>query len=355
MIDCSLVVDGQAYGGWKTISIAQSLEQMARTFTVGFTERWLRDSKPLPIREGARCKLKLGDVTVIGGYVDDSDVSYDETTHSAEISGRSRTGDIFDCSAVVKQNGKFRFPKWRNVKLDRIARELLEPYGLSVSVAPGVDIGPEFRAFGVQPGETVFEALDRAAKKRGVLLQSDEEGDLVITHVGSMMVRTPIERGVIVKKGSRHGSLRERHSDYFLLAQIFGDEDFGGELAVKNSALATDAGVSRYRPLALMADAQEAKSGLQRQADWERNRRRGRSLSLSYTVVGWEHADGLWQPNQLVEVRDELLDVRGVFLLASVKFNRDETSTTTELEVMSPAAYSLAAPKREAKGAGWQL
>lgn len=347
MAELELVVEGKRYGGWKSISITRSIEQLAHTFSLGFTERWLPEQNPLPIREGFACRVDYDSKPILLGYVDDASVDYDTENHSATVEGRSITADLVDCSARVKS--------WRKQTLKNIADALCLPFGISVTVAHGVDVSAKIRAFSVQDGETVFEALSRLAAMRGVLLLSDDRGNVLITRAGSNKTSTVIKYGQNALRGGRRGSARERFSDYTLKAQIFGDEEFNGELAMSIRADVSDSGVRRYRPLTVLADAQDTKSELRKRAEWERNIRVGRSLRLTYTMQGWEHESGVWAPNLLVQVDDSLLGVKGEFLIMSARLIRDERGSVTELELAAPEVLSVEPAKQVKRGPGFTL
>jgi prophage tail gpP-like protein len=345
--DVELVVDGQAYGGWRGISITRSLEQLADSFSLGFSDRWLQDAKPLPIVGGAACRVQYKGKPVINGYVVDDGVDYSDTTTSASVDGNSKTIDLVECSAASKT--------WRKAKLQEIADTLCKPFGISVSAADGVDLGSEFRSFCVEEGEKVFETLSRAAQLRGVLPTTDAKGNLVFTRAGLQRTSTVIERGVNAWRGARKGSLRDRFSEYTLKSQIAGDNEFNGDVAHNIKVTSKDDGVKRHRPLTIVSDTQESKKELQKRADWERNVRRGRSLRLTYSLHGWEHASGLWAPNLLVPVRDNKLAIDGEFLVVSVKLTRDDKAPITELELTAADAMTVEPPKKKAKGAGFVL
>lgn len=348
MSDIELVIDGQAHRGWKTVSVTRSLEQLAHTWSLTLTDRWLSAGEPSPIAVGARARIEFKGAPLVDGWIDDRDDSADRAEVASSVEGRSRTGDLVDCPAQHKTGA------WKNATLLTIAKDLCSPYDIGCSVEG--DTGATFKRFALQDGETVHAALERAARMRGYMVCTDTRGDVVFVRTGSTRIQTAIEWGVNVLSGSRRESWRERFSHYTLKAQISGDDDFFGASAAYVKAEATDSGVQRHRPCVTVSGTQESKSGLQVRADWERNVRRGRSVRLQYTVVGWEHADGLWTPNTIVPVRDERFDVHADLLLVSTRMLRDSSGTRTELELMAPAAFAVEPPQPiKSKGNGFTL
>ena len=76
----TLLVGGQIYGGWKSVSLRLGIEQLAGVFELAITERWPEQETAWNIPPGERCEIKIGDDTVITGYVDSVAVSYDASS-----------------------------------------------------------------------------------------------------------------------------------------------------------------------------------------------------------------------------------------------------------------------------------
>ena len=94
--------------------------------------------------------------------------SYDAREVSWVVSGRSKTSDLVDCSAIYKTG------QWTNVTLDRVARDICAPFGIDVVVE--CDLVMPFPRVAIEQGRPVFELFDRLAKQRGILLTTNEKG-----------------------------------------------------------------------------------------------------------------------------------------------------------------------------------
>ena len=99
---------------------------------------------------------------------------------------------------------------------------------------------------------------------------------------------------------------------------------------------ATDPGVTRHRPLIVIAEESADAAGLTRRAVWEAAVRRGRSSRAVVTVQGWSHPGGVWAPNRRVLVRAPWLQLDAELLIVSVHLLRDASGTRTEIEVCPP-------------------
>lgn len=334
MIDVTLRVNGTNYRGWKRIDISAGIEQIAGSFNFLASDRWHGQDKPWAIKKGDECSVYIGGQRVIKGYVDDANPEYDAHDHGINVTGRDVTGDLVDCSAIYKSG------EWHKAKLTKIASDLCAPFGISVKA--DVDVGKAFPKFALQDGEAVFEALERAAKQRGVLLVSDAAGGLLITRAGLSKIETALVRGKNIERGSGTFSHKDRFSQYIIKGQSPGSDDYSEpEHHTQVKAAATDADVQRYRPLIIYAEQGDGSTYAQR-AVWERNVRAGRSSRMQYTVTGWEYASGLiWQPNKMVSVIDDYMGVASDFLIVSCTYLLDDAGSRTVMELCRREAFDL--------------
>jgi len=343
VVDFQLRVGANRYSGWKSLQVERGIEQLAHSVTVNATDRWVQDQEAVPIEAGDKYFVLMDGVVVSSGYVDEDSISYSASDRSLSFSGRSKTSDLVDCAAVYQKG------QWRNVGLLQIAADLCSPFGISVSTR--VDLGKVFRNpnFKLQEGESAFECLSRAARMRGVLMQTDENGDLFFDRAGSGRVSTVLRYGDNIISGSKTNSWKDRFGTYIIKTQAAGNDGFSGRnLSIKRTA--TDSGIDRYRPTIIMADTEDSGTELQKRVDWERNVRAGRAKKLTYTVQGWEHSAGLWDPNTIVKVDDSVARIKDELLITNVLFSRDDQGTFTTLSLSFPQAFDvqpLPPPKRK--------
>jgi len=331
-----LYVGTVIYGGWQRVSVTRSIEQVANGFDLEVTERWPGQSVSRPIRPGERCTLRLDDETVIAGYVDDVEPAYDRQSHGISVRGRDATGDLVDCSAVHETG------QWANAPLERIARDLCRPFGIGVKV--DTDTGDPFPSFKIEPGETAFECIERAARLKAVLLIADGEGNLVITRAGKTKAGTALAEGGNILSARGQLSWKERFSVYTVKGhdRIALDGDAAdGHLAP--AAAVTDEAITRYRPRIVLADDHGNETRFRDRAEWEKNVRMGRALRGSITVQGWRDAQGrLWQPNTLVDVTSPLLYLNAAeMLIVGCLYTLDESGARTALSIARREAFDL--------------
>ena len=340
-----LLVDDVEYSGWTSVDITAGIERQCREFTLGITWNWPgQEGRSLRIQQGQICKLFIDDDLLLTGYVFSTPISYDSATVTQGAAGRSLTADIVDCSAELGQ--------WRNQKVVDIARALTAPYGISVvdEVQDGTAI-PEHQ---VEPGETVFESIDRLLQVSALLSTDDAYGRLVIAKPGTAgEAGEPIQLGENVLEASASLDFASVFSVYQCLGQRSGtDEEFGVD-ASEVSAIVVDERISRHRKLVINPSGQVTPAIAQRRADWESASRMARALAAQYTVAGWRQKNGeLWLPNTTLEVIDPLIGFSRSMLISEVNYTLDEKGERCVLSVAPHEAFDPQpnAPKAEKKG-----
>lgn len=369
MADLTLRLDGYDIEGWTGVQVTRSLDQLADTFDLQLTTELSSRPPPVEISEGQACQLLYGEEILLSGYLDTVDLSYNANSTSLSVSGRSKAGDLVDCTAL--KPGSRTGGSWKDTTFLAIANTITGPFGIKVFC----DLGdPKEHYFKLAEAETCFSALDRLGKDYGLRVVSYPDGDIQYTRTGlEVLADVVIQSGRNVLSGGVTQDLSERYSDYLFKGQLkASDATSGGN--VNTAHLVTDDGVGRYRPLLIETDEQvrnakgqftkgKNKSPLQLRAEWERNTRAGKSRQLSYEVcnpddlsLSWEMRPGvLWAPNIIVTVLDEFLEIDGQYLVTSVSLTRDSSGTKTSLQLTFPEAYETDLPprKKAKKGFSW--
>jgi prophage tail gpP-like protein len=335
--DVELVLGGQIYTGWLAVRIERSIEQLAGAFELRVaTEPEPGAALPQALRPGLACEVRVDGTPLIAGYVDDVEAQLDAQRTELTVRGRDAAGDLVDCAALPPPND------FEQIPLPALAAVLCVPFGIAVTDRVG-GLEP-LAAFTLEPGETVYEALERAARLAGVLIVSDGRGGLQIAREGTERAPTALLRGANILRAHVALSHRERFGLYVVRGQDAGPSLSGAPLVGPESRV-QDAGVGRYRPLLVSAEAGLLPGRYAERGFWERNVRRGRSARVTITTVGWHHAAGLWEPNTRVYVEDGTLGIAEELHLAGVVFSRNEQGTLAELTLYRPGAFErLALP-----------
>lgn len=347
MAEITLTIGSRIFGGWEAMEVRRSIETVAGTFNLTVSERYPGQQKVLAINPGDACRVSLDGDTVITGWIDEVRPSYTDSDHSFSISGRDKTGDLVDCSAVNEPG------QWRGQKLERIAQALARPFGITVQTETGT--GAPFKSFSIDQGETVFEAIERLCRMRAVLPTSSPQGNLVLTRAGSGRAATRLVKGDNILAASGSFSHLDRFQSYQVKAQQPGNDLVDAETIAQVRGEAIDRAVRRHRPMLLLAEQAGDASDAKDRAVWEANVRAARARRANVTVQGWREVPGgrLWTPNRLVEIADDWLSVHQEMLITTVEYRISEQGTTTRLELMPPGAFDLQAEPEANESAGW--
>lgn len=333
-----LLIGGQLYAGWTKVGVTRAMDAAAGTFNLSVTDRWSPNDRPWPITPGDACEVRLGGETVITGYVDLARPSYGAESHAIEVQGRDKSEDMVDCSAVHDPD------EWRGIDLLQLAQILGQPFGITARAETSV--GAAFDLVKLQHGESALEALTRHAKMRKVLVMPDGRGGILLTRTGTRRAAVELVQGKNILSAEGTLDASERFSQYLVKGQAGYSEETDGEVEAHASGAATDAGVTRYRPLLIVADTGANDATAQERATWEANTRLGKAAEAAITIQGWRQAPGgaLWEPNTLVRVRSDWLRLDGEMLVRQVTFSKSASGTTTKLDVVSPQAYEPEPP-----------
>ncbi|MEK6788512.1 MAG: phage baseplate assembly protein [Pseudomonadota bacterium] len=334
--EVSLSINGSRYVGWTGVRIGAGIERVARDFNVSITREAEDAGQPgffERVSPGDRVELRIGSDLVMTGHVDALPISYDDNSISRSITGRSLTADLVDCAAIYKGG------QWIQRSLAQIARDLAGVYGVTV-IDKGVS-GLPVPEHQIDPGETVFESLDRVLQLRQALAFDDPSGRLVIDTIGTGKAVTALVRGENIKSCNADRDFKDCFSEYRVLGQRAGsDADYGGSTN-QLQAVVRDSRVRRTRILQVKQSGQATLASCRDLARFERDRRAARPYEISYTVSGWRQGDGrLWAPNVRVLVWDDYLGLDGAeMLIAEVEYSYDDSGTVATLRVGPPDAY----------------
>lgn len=334
MPDVQLFINGEIFSGWTSVIIKKSLEQIAGSFELGFTEKFPGQTAAWKIRLGDSCTVSLEGILVITGFVDDINIAYTDTSHTLLVRGRDITGDLVDCSHIGDVT------EWKEQELSKIVNTMCSPF--DIPVVKSVDTGKNID-HRINEGDTIFESISKLCKQRSILPVNFGDGKLTLTRVeNTELSQVPLVLGENILSGNFVQSNRDRHSKYIIKSQGTGfDEklltDFTEPLGES-----LDANITRYRPLVIISETQGDNASLQERARWESTTRAGRSRKFVCKVQGWKQfpfAD-LWEINKLVKIKDNESGINDTWLISGLNFSLTETGgTITEITTMPPVAF----------------
>ena len=348
----TIEINGVKFEGFQEISVSKNIETISGSFSFAATS----DNVTIfPIKRSDPCKVFINNESVINGFVDTINVSYDSNSHSIGIQGRDRTSDIIDSTVIGVKD--FIAP----ITLEGIIRKVLDDNGLSsipiVNEAGTIETFPTGTQFSAETGQTVFDFIESYTRKRQVLLTTNGDGDLVIARAGSVSAITSLQNKLDgqtnnIKNARMNYSSISLFNKYVLKSQQnIGALSFGADVdpanAVNRSGEATDSSIRTTRQLEIPSNTSDDNVDLGNLAVWNANLRRARATTFSVVVQGHHQDEAqtrLWKPNELVQVEDQFADINAILLVKSVEYNLSLSGgSTTTIDLVPKDSYTLQA------------
>ena len=331
--DLTLVVGGRQIFGWTGVRVTMGIEHIPNSFEIEMTERLPGDTD-FVVQVGDACQVLLGDDTVVTGFIDRYVPSIQGGSHSVAVSGRGKCQDLVDCAA-----------EWPGGQITgsnalAVAQKLCEPYGLTARCLS--DPGPQIPQLILNLGETAFDIIERICRYAALLAYEGTDGNLILSQVGSGTAASGLKQGVNVESASITLSVDQQYSEYMVVRMsmdVLSDAGDTGNIV----STVTNPNIKRHRRRIIVAESGDPGSQIaQQRAQWECNRRWGRSAALHVTTDGWRDSAGkLYTPNTLIPFDIPAMKaVPKTWLISEVTFRRDEGGTHCDLMIMPPEAFT---------------
>lgn len=319
------------YQGWKSASLTRSIEQPAANFS--FTAP--HPQKDVKIRVQDEIEILINDIKQTQGTIFKITGTGDGDSASRTYSGRSLIADTIDSSAPLEPG------LWQNVSAKVIINQLLKPFKITAEFLIEPKGETELR---INPGDTVWQSIDKLLKKENLLAFEFKPGILTIDRAPETGSIATLEFGSqdIVSLQDYNLDMTNRFSSYTVIGE--------GLLGLPAAALgiATDSNI-KNRPLIIQLSGNVDDARCQEAANYEMNVRAARSLNFSYMVPSWFTKNGdLWTPNNRVNIIDEENEIEGEHLLTSVTLNESEANEWAVLKFAPPESYTLKPPSAPA-------
>ena len=302
----------------KEFSFSRSIENLCGSFEI--------TCKTGEFEEGEKVLVFYGSQLLMSAYLEVIQPSYSDSQSELKIAGRDISCDLVDCS----YEGSSHEFKGTQSLVD-IAEKLAKDFG--IEVISKLRNPPKVSDFTVQPGEGVFECIERAFQSHGVLFQTSPKGELILDTPMPNKLECSLIEGINIKSGYAQSDASSRFSSY----QVKGQDKSGQNL----EGIAKDHTLRRYRPKVLIVNDETTKAFAQQRAAWENGIRVSRSKTVNLELYGWESSEGnLWQVGMLVNVFSrKLLLENELMMISAVSLNYGESGTISQLSLVRPDAF----------------
>jgi prophage tail gpP-like protein len=299
-----------------------------------------------------KVKVFIDDNKVITGYIEDLAISYTAGSHSREVSGRDKTGDLIDSSIIQKNYKQRNFIKMAEAVLKdngysdiKVINNIKKLPILTVAASQDSSNFEDDEQPTTENGDSIASYLDRYAKKIQALLITDEDGNINVTNEGDQLAV-----GALISGGGQSNilsanisvSTTERYRFMEIYSQSSNDE-FEVSTTPQN-AVAIDSIIRSPRRKRMTMSTASKVISLTNLAKWNVNVRKAKGSRYNCRVQGFYTSRDkglLWIPNTLVQLRDDKCQVSGQFLIQGVTYTKNESGSFTDLSIVEKGAFSV--------------
>jgi len=345
-----LNVGGQSWTGWTRVSVQYGAKQAVRAFAltaVDSSAQLLASSQyQWSFMPGAEVSITEGGQLFVKGFINKMAPSFSANNHIVEVSGRSTSQDCVDSTA------EHRTGEFRKKNILQIAKELdKQNVGFSSDLSDS-DM-PQLEFFRVNPGEAVFNALQRIAMKQQLLLIGQPDGSVKIDKGGNQVVNAPLIEGYNIVGASASFGDEDKHSVY----KVKGQRALGSDKSsIQIIGTAKDSSVKRNRPKHIHhGETDLDQQAADKRAQSHRDRQQGESITATVRVKGWRDENGQpYKENSLIPVHSPMLKLNMSLLISSVNCTMDESGSFTSLSLVQPQAFGSNANTGAGTDSAWQ-
>lgn len=319
------------------ITVNTSLDDICGTFTLTTT---LKPSSPIGRGSLLEIKASSDDVffeplNLVKGFIEQTKGDITAESATVSYSGRDILGDLVDSSVppeVSLTKG--------GISLPELCTKVIRGLGISAKVinqagtiSPFSEKDMKAVGFGGQAGAF----LQSFARKRGLFLNTDGQGNLVIfsppediTYEEKLTQDSMLERDFSYSDVDRFNKIEVGSEDNFAQKEVVDPDS-----AIDRRSMFLDAEVRETRYLQIQAEESMSDAELERKAQEEVNIRRARAFTFQCKVPSHKYEKG-----KKIRVEDDLSGVFGVFLIRAVSYTQGLEGKTSRLTLCFPETYT---------------
>ena len=344
----TLVVNGAIYEDWETVwfqwNLGDPFAQFRFTATEDDTHLWVPDPENrtpdellLRFKPGDECDLYLGGWPIMHGVIMVRQVAYDKNNHTIVLQGVTLTYYAANASIIDEKS------EYHGTFLD-VAGAVLAPTCSGYKVWGALDLTPFKDPQRPNPGETIFEFLERIARTRKIIVTSDPYGDFLFIgeHEGEY-VSDLVEGGNILKCQAVIADLTAR-SEFIARVHSGGDDDQNMKDAAHLEAR-IDGTAKCYNPLLTPIEHPVwSRHEVEQRAKTEQMFAEGQhKVEATVTVQGWFNPrTGLrWDVGQDVHFQSPMTGIDNQMMkIKTVTFTQDKMGSLTTMVIVHPSGFN---------------
>jgi len=331
-----LTVRGNDFKDWESVWVQVRRAEPWALFRFTAAER---DTMPsnwtkLQFKPGDPCDITLGGEQAIKGVITTRQTAYEGSSHSVMLLGKSLT-TFAAKSSIDSKTGAFD-----GMTFEQVARKVLAPFPSGIKVIGKLD-ATKFEKLQNQPGERVWDFLERIARPRGIVMGSDAEGNMLLIGDHEKEPSAELVEGVNIVKCQCIINDDHTFQEFAVRAQHAGGDDKSGS---DTNELESDRikGSAKFYCLNLTTAEQPVKTKAEctARAEHEAVWNEGTLIQCTITTRGWLRpgAGKLWQAGDTVTVSSPMAMLNpAVLAIQTVTFQQDsQGGTLTILDLVIP-------------------
>lgn len=341
-----LEVRGKRYTAFTSATADVRIDTLSNSFSFAASPN---KERSFPFGRGDEVVVSVDGEDIITGYIMVISGSGSSTSHVIDITGWDKTKDLVDSSlAPIKD---IRPP----ITFKRVVELVIASIGSDLDVVDHTNVSFDKAEdiIAIERGDNAFNFLEKLARKKNVILSSDEVGNVVIQNSIGRQTNAIILNQIdnmnnnVIQYSFTYDDTG-RFSRYEVIGQMNVNviSNFGSSIpkkVVNQRGFIEDRNIREGRQLVLASDGPGSNGLMEKRAAWELNVRRARSRVYKVTVSGFRNQDGeIWTPNMLVRVLDDNAQINDTMLINSVTYRMDiNGGRTSEIGLVNRDAYTL--------------
>lgn len=336
-----LSVGGRAYSGWTSVMVRRVYGGACSDFEFTAAEpldSGATDFSNWKISPGDQCTITLAGILAFTGYVFARQGSFNATQHGLMVTGRSLTADAVDSSAPV--NGG----QYKGYTFQALASALAKQAGVNLVVnGSSPDLSRVFPQFSIAYGETVFQAVERLARLRGLHITDDAKGNWI---ADAFDPKTASQAQLVEGQNLLEARATIDGSRSFNIVNIVsqrpGDDQTNGTPARDVSATLTNTNARSSRRLIMVMEEPGSPQDAVTRANHETAYNATDLVDCHCVVQGWQSVSGtLWDTGQNYAVKSPMLDLDRTLASRQVIYRQSEAGSRTEIDLCTPESLAF--------------
>jgi len=351
-----VIVSGQISNTWESVEVQINYAEAWPSFKFQTVEGQNQDVQgggraPMYL-PGQYVQIKLGGQLAVTGIIVTRQTAYDATHHQIQFEGRGVTW-LAARASHLDTTGNFD-----GMSFLEAAETVLAPFagdGVGITIRGELDPKP-FPKLQIQPGETIWNFIERIGRPRGVVIGTDPKGNFIFTGYHTTEPGDMVIEGKNIKTCNAILSIEGIFSEYDVRGSQPGDDQTNGAAASEvHGEHPGDLGkysARSYSPNLTPAEEPGDQSDMQDRAKHEHEWHDFTYAQAVVTVYGWLQQNGLlWQAGQSVLLYSPMIPFNQVMSVQRVTFTQSSAhGTLTTLDLVLPGLLQGSALFNVSKG-----